>query len=124
MSHFSYIKTRLLNLEYLRKALDELNVEYQVIETKDLSEISHSNLVISQENGYDVYFKWDGSEYELVTDLSFWQQIWSIDTFITKVSQTYANQTILIESSKQGFEFIEKMKNIDGSTTLILERWK
>jgi|TARA_B100000809_G_scaffold132526_1_gene130316 hypothetical protein len=124
MSHFSYIKTRLLNLEYLRKALDELNVEYQVIETKDLNEISHSNLVISQENGYDVYFKWDGSEYELVTDLSFWQQIWSIDTFITKVSQTYANQTILIESSKQGFEFIEKMKNIDGSTTLILERWK
>jgi hypothetical protein len=101
-----------------------LNVEYQVIETKDLNEISHSNLVISQENGYDVYFKWDGSEYELVTDLSFWQQIWSIDTFITKVSQTYANQTILIESSKQGFEFIEKMKNIDGSTTLILERWK
>ena len=74
--------------------------------------------------GYDIGFNWNGSEYELVADLSFWQQQWSLETFIDRVSQAYASETILNESTKQGFQTVNEKTNIDGSVTLVLERWK
>ena len=41
-----------------------------------------------------------------------------------KLSQAYASETILIESNKQGFQPVKQSTNIDGSITLVLERWK
>ncbi len=127
MSHFSYIKTRILNLEYLKEALNQLGINFSSdnktltgYKTKALS----TDLLIPQRNGYDIGFNWNGQEYELVADLSFWQQKWSTETFIEKVSQAYATQTILKESNKQGFESIKQISNRDGSTTVVLERWK
>jgi|TARA_B110001450_G_C17516324_1_gene438629 hypothetical protein len=127
MSHFSYIKTRILNLEYLKEALNQLGINFSSdnktltgYKTKALS----TDLLIPQGNGYDIGFNWNGQEYELVADLSFWQQKWSTETFIEKVSQAYATQTILKESNKQGFESIKQISNRDGSMTVVLERWK
>ena len=127
MSHFSHIKTRIQNLEYLEKALIKLQVNCQKQQQEIVgykNETFKVNLSIPQPNGYDIGFNWNGSEYELVADLSFWQQQWSLETFIDKVSQAYASETILNESTKQGFQAINQKNNIDGSVTLVLERWK
>ena len=124
MSHFSYIKTRILSLDYLQKALEQLSIEYDTFESALQNSDNQSSLKIRQKNGYDIDFNWNGTEYELVTDLSFWEQKWSLTTFVGKISQAYANETIINESNKQGFEFIKKTENRDGSVTVVLERWK
>jgi len=41
-----------------------------------------------------------------------------------KLSQAYASETILNESNKQGFQPVKQSTNLDGSITLVLERWK
>jgi hypothetical protein len=119
MSHFTHMKTRFQNLFYLEKALNRLNITN---EKKNFTN-SDVNLVISQSNGYDIEFAWNGREYELVVDMSYWEQPYPIETFIDKVAQQYAGEVIIGESQKTGFQPIKYQQNADGSNTLILERW-
>ena len=121
MSHFTHIKTRFQNLLYLKKALNRLNISYKEQLNSLNSEVI--NLAISQSNGYDIEFAWNGEQYELVTDMSFWQQSSPIESFIDKIAQTYAGEVIISESQKTGFQAVKYQQNIDGSNTLILERW-
>ena len=126
MSHFTHMKTRFQNLFYLEKALNRLNIVYKEQEntiTNLNPENSNINLVISQANGYDIKFDWNGQEYELVVDMSFWDQPYPIESFIDKVAQQYAGEVIIGESQKTGFQPIKYQQNADGSNTLILERW-
>ena len=126
MSHFTHMKTRFQNLFYLEKALNRLNIVYNEKEltTSDLDVISSNvNLVIPQTNGYDIEFAWNGQEYELVVDMSFWKQPYPVESFIDKISQQYAGEVIIGESQKIGFQPIKYQENSDGSNTLILERW-
>lgn len=126
MSHFTNIKTRFQNLFYLEKALNKLNIvhkEKEEIISNSNSEAYTKNLVIPQLNGYDIGFVYNGKEYELVVDLSFWEQACPIESFIDKIAQQYAGEVIIGESQKIGFESIKYHKNTDGSNTLVLERW-
>ena len=126
MSHFTHMKTRFQNLFYLEKALNRLNIVHKEQEKNinDLNSKSHNvNLVIPQSNGYNIEFAWNGQEYELVVDMSFWEQPYPIESFIDKVSQQYAGEVIIGESQKTGFQPIKYQQNSDGSNTLILERW-
>jgi len=124
MSHFTHIKTRFQNLFYLEKALNKLNIDYK--KQKKSIEDSKSyttNLVISQSNGYDIEFVWNSQEYELVADISFWEQSSPIESFIDTISQQYAGEVIIGESQKIGFQPVQYQQNSDGSNTLVLERW-
>jgi len=123
MSHFTHMKTRFQNLFYLEKALNRLNIFYNQEETRINSESYNINLVIPQSNGYDIEFAWNGQEYELVVDMSFWKQPYPVETFIDKIAQQYAGEVIIGESQKMGFQPIRYQQNTDGSNTLILERW-
>ena len=120
MSHFTHIKTRFQNLFYLEKALNRLNISH----TEQVKTIKNNkSLVIPQSNGYDVEFCWNGQEYELVADIHFWKQSYSIKTFIDKIGQQYAGEVVIGESQKIGFQPIKYQQNGDGSNTLVLERW-
>jgi hypothetical protein len=126
MSHFTHIKTRFQNLFYLEKALSRLNIVHNEKEktgTQSTSNQYNVNLVIPQSNGYDIEFAWNGQEYELVVDMSFWEQPYPIESFIDKVAQQYAGEVIIGESQKIGFQPIKYQQNDDGSNTLVLERW-
>jgi len=121
MSHFTHLKTSFRNLAYLEKALNRLNIQYKEQATN--SELSTQNLRIPQSNGYDIEFAWNGQVYELVVDVSFWEQPYPIESFIDKVSKQYAGEVILGESHKMGFQPIKYQQNVDGSNTVVLERW-
>jgi len=124
MSHFTHIKTRFQNLFYLKKALSRLNIAYKKQENIKTEPNSYNeNLVIPQSNNYDIEFSWNGQEYELVIDMSFWEQPYPIESFIDKVAQQYAGEVIIGESQKIGFQPVKYNENLDGSNTLILERW-
>lgn len=121
MSHFTTMKTSFQNLAYLEAALNKLEINHQKQVLENNSNVS--NLVINQSNGYDIEFAWNGTEYELVVDMSFWEQSCPVESFIDKVSQQYAGEVIVGESQKLGFQPIKYQQNQDGSNTVVLERW-
>ena len=123
MSHFTHMKTSFQNLFYLEKALNRLNIEHKQQEKSVHDSKSHVNLVIPQSNGYDIEFCWNGQEYELVVDMSFWQQPYPIESFIDKIAQQYAGEVVIGESQKIGFQPVKYQQNSDGSNVLVLERW-
>ena len=121
MSHFTNMKTSFQNLTYLEKALNKLEILHQ--KQKNTMQLEKSNLVINQSNGYDIEFAWNGQEYELVVDMSFWEQPYPVESFIDKVAQQYAGEVIIGESQKLGFQPVKYQQNNDGSNTVVLERW-
>jgi hypothetical protein len=126
MSHFSKIKTQIRKVEFLSAALDDLGVSWkggphQVRGYQ--GETRTADLVIAQENGYDVGFSHNGQEYELVTDLEFWQQNWSVDRFLNKVTQRYAYHAVKESAAQQGFQVAEEHNQQDGSVRLVVQRW-
>ena len=126
MSHFSQIKTQIRNLDSLKSALSDLGMDWKSgpSEVRGYQGLTHNaDVVIEQQNGYDIGFAWNGQEYALVTDLQFWQQNGSVDRFIKQVTQRYAYHTILHEGGRQGFQVAEQQRNDDGSIRLVLQRW-
>jgi len=126
MSHFTNLKTSFKNLLHLENALKKLEIPYKrekkLIERNN-SKIYNVNLVIPQSNNYDITFNWNGEEYELVLDASFWIQPYPVESFINKLSQHYANDVIITESQKIGFQPIKSKQHVDGSNTITLQRW-
>ena len=126
MSHFSNIKTKIRNLDSLKAALRDLNLDW-----KDGSgsvrgyrgQTHQAQVAIEQDNGYDFGFCWNGNEYELVADLQYWQQPLTVEGFLRQVTQRYAYHTIVEETAKQGFTIGEQAKNEDGSIRLVVQRW-
>ncbi len=126
MSHFSSIKTQIRNLDSLKVSLNNLGVDWKQGPSTVRGyqgKTAQAEVVIEQENNYDIGFSWNGTEYELVADLEYWQQPWTVDGFLKRVTQGYALDTVLSESSKQGFAVTEQQKNEDGSIRLVVQRW-
>ena len=126
MSHFTNLKTSFKNLLHLENALNKLEIPYKrerKVVDSDNSKLYNINLIIPQSNNYDITFNWNGEEYELVLDTSFWIQPYPVESFINKLSQHYANDVIITESQKIGFQPIKSKQHVDGSNTITLQRW-
>jgi len=126
MSHFTKIKTKLYNLETLKKSLSDLNIDWtvQTNNIRGYQNTTHeAELVIQQENKHDIGFKWNGVEYELVTDLMFWSQDISVDRFLNRINQRYAYNSIIGVSEKECFNFSQTETAEDGSIRLVLRRF-
>jgi hypothetical protein len=126
MSHFSTIQTSLRQREALEAALTRLNYPYRVgaqLVRGYRGQTHMAELVIPQENGYDIGFVWDGQQYNLVTDLQYWQQPLSVEGFLKQLHQQYAYEVVLAHSQKQGFQVSESQQLPDGSLRLVVQRW-
>lgn len=126
MSHFSNIKTKIRNLDSLKAALNNLDVDWKdgpAVVRGYQGQTHQADIVVEQNNDYDFGFSWNGSEYELVADLQYWQQPLTVDGFLRQVTQGYAYQTVVKETANQGFTITEQAKNRDGSIRLVVQRW-
>jgi hypothetical protein len=126
MSHFSQIKTQIRKLSSLQSALTDLDISWKSGPQPVRGyrgQTKTAEVTIEQDNGYDVGFSWNGSEYELVADLQYWQQPWSVERFLSRVTQRYAYHVVLDESANKGFQVAEQQQNEDGSIRLVLQRW-
>jgi len=126
MSHFSKIQTSLKDLDLLKKSLNDLSIYWEpelnkVRGYKD--QTTFANLVIKQDNNYDIGFSWNGFEYQLVADVQFWEQPWSIELFLDRVSQKYACNSIVQSTTDQGFQIVNQTIQEDGSIKLTLQKW-
>jgi hypothetical protein len=126
MSHFSNIKTQIRNLTSLQEALSDLGIDWKP-DSKEIrgyqGQTRTAQIAIAQDNQYDIGFSWNGNEYELVADLQYWQQPWSVEGFIKRVTQRYAYRTVVNETQKQGFQVAEQQDQKDGSIRLVVQRW-
>lgn len=126
MSHFSNIKTKIRNLDSLKSALQDLEIDWKNgpgIVRGYQGKTHQADLVVEQDNNYDFGFSWNGNEYELIADLQYWQQPLTVDGFLRQVSQRYAYHTVVNETSNQGFSITEQENNQDGSIRLVVQRW-
>lgn len=119
MSHFTNIQTSFQNLFYLEKALDKLEIpnfkNNQLIET--------NCLILPQGKNNNITFNWNGEAFALNVDSHYWNQKYSINHFLARVTQEYATETIIGESQKQNFKPVEIKEYDDGSRTISLQRW-
>ena len=127
MSHFSKIKTKLYDRNILKKSLSDLKLEWteQNQQIVGYQKQTHdAEIIVKQSNNYDIGFKWNGVEYELVTDLMFWAQPYSVDKFLNQINQRYAYNSIIGVSEKEGFQFTQTETSEDGSIRLVLRRFR
>ncbi len=128
MSHFSQIKTKIRNLDSLKVALTDLGTEWKAGPSPVRGyqgQTQLADVVIAQGNGYDIGFRRNAEtqDYELIADLQYWQQPLTVDGFLRKVTQRYAYNTVLAETSRQGFQLAEEQAQTDGSVRLVVQRW-
>jgi len=126
MSHFTKIKTKLYDRATIEKSLSDLNIEWE----SGLKQINGYNnqkheaeIIIRQKNNHDIGFKWNGTEYELVTDLMFWDQAHSVNKFLNSINQRYAFNLIAKVSEEQSFQYVEAKNQQDGSIKLLLRKF-
>lgn len=85
MSHFSCITTKFYNARVLKKSLSDLDITWVTSNKKAQdykTKMYELEIIIRQENKYDISFRWNGNEYELVTDLMFWSQDFQLLNFL------------------------------------------
>ncbi|NJO40209.1 MAG: DUF1257 domain-containing protein [Cyanobacteria bacterium CRU_2_1] len=126
MSHFSQIKTQIRDLASLQDALTDLGIDWKPGPQEIRGyrgQTRAAEVVIEQDNGYDIGFSRNDEQYELIADLQYWQQPLSVEGFINRVTQRYAFHTVMRETARQGFQLAEQQQNQDGSIRLVLQRW-
>ncbi len=126
MSHFTKITTKLYDRAILEKSLSDLNIEWEVGATKirGYNNQEHSaEIVVRQDNNHDIGFKWNGKEYELVADLMFWNQKYSVNKFLNQINQRYAFNLITKVSEAQSFQYVGAENQNDGSIKLLLRKF-
>ena len=90
MSHFTKIKTKLYDRVTIEKSLTDLNIEWTEGDEKIRgynNQQHEADIVIAQNNNHDIGFKWNNTEYELVADLMYWDQAYSVDKFLNQLHQ-------------------------------------
>ena len=127
MSHFTKIKTKLYDRATIERSLSDLNINWEA-STKPIKDYNKAeqtvDIVIHQNNNHDIGFKWNNSEYELVADLMFWDQVYSVDKFLNQIHQRYAFNLITKVSEEQSLQFVETENLEDGSIRLLLRKFK
>lgn len=125
MSHFTSIKTQIVEKEYLKRSLFDLghaysegNVQirgYQGNRTPVEIRVSTNN------SGYDIGFRKVGNAYEVVAD---WWGIHDInqEKFVQQVYQRYAYHAAKAKLEEQGFSLVSEEVQEGERIHLVLRR--
>ena len=125
MSHFTCIKTKIKEKDFLIKALNTLGYEAQenvLLENPDDHDHKQWNVEVAVTD--DVGFKrsQDGT-LELVAELDTWNLDVPVSRFIDKLTQQYAIENIKTQTVEKGYDVESEVKNLDGSVELVVTRW-
>jgi hypothetical protein len=123
MSHFTSIKVQIKNGELLRQSLVELG--YQV-ETDTMvrgyqGDRTTAEYVVRQSNGYDLGFRSQGEEFEMVAD--FWGARIDQKAFVNALTQKYAHKSLMATVQNQGFAIEQEEVLSDGTVRVVVGRW-
>ena len=123
MSHFTRLRTQIVEREFLLKALEDLGFSY---ETGDLKvrglagDSARAEIKIKVKLGREVGFRKAGNSYELVADA--WGLGSSLKDLTDKLTQRYAYHTAVAKLEAQGFSLVNEENAQDGQIHLTLRR--
>jgi len=120
MSHFSNLSTQIENINYLQKALENLQVVHKKKATINIgnshpSDTSNGNLVITDVCEIPISFQCKKDKYVLVVDNQFWKPSFSVELFLEKITQ---------QSEKSGYTLSRPVQTTNESTVINLQKWK
>ncbi len=125
MSHFTTVRTQLMVLQYILKALDDLGMRY---ETGDVEIRGYGGnrtrvevRIPTSNPGYDMGFRKQGENYELVAD---WWGIKDVkqDDFLQRLTQRYAYHVVKDQLEEQDFTLVEEEVHQDKTIHLTVRR--
>ena len=125
MSHFTTIKTQLAVLEYITRALDDLGMRY---ETGDVEIRGYAGnrtrveLKVPTANpGFDMGFRKQGDNYELVAD---WWGIKDVkqEDFLQRLTQRDAYHVVKDQLEEQDFTLVEEEVQRDRTIHITVRR--
>lgn len=126
MSHLTQIKTNIIDSSALTNALTSLNINWEYGPTKITSFYGKNqtvDILIKQKNNFNMGFIKQNEEYQLVGDLQYWDNDYTVESFLDQLKQQYAYQIIMRETEDKGFEKLqEKCEN--GTIKLVVQRWR
>jgi hypothetical protein len=125
MSHFTRIKTQIVEKKYLTRALQDLNYACEEGDVKIRGFGGQRTAVEikipTSNSGYDVGFRKSGDAYELIAD---WYGIRDINQkqFVQQVTQRYVYHATKEKLEEQGFTLVTEEVERDGRVHLTLRR--
>lgn len=125
MSHFTKVKTQMVEKEYLIRALQDMQYSFE----EGKVEIRGWNgrrtrveiKVPTRNRGYDIGFLKSGAAYEIVAD---WWGIRDMkrEQFAQQLHQRYAYHAARAKLERQGFSLVNEASEKDGRIHLVLRR--
>jgi Protein of unknown function (DUF1257) len=125
MSHFTRIKTQIVEKKYLTQALRDLNYAFEEGDVKIRGFGGNRTAVEIKiptgNSGYDIGFRKSGDAYEVVAD---WYGIRDTNQtqFVQKVAQRYVYLATKEKLEEQGFSLVTEEVERDGRVHLTLRR--
>jgi hypothetical protein len=129
MSHFTTVKTKLRDLQCLKKALEDLKYEYEEaeegVEVRGyLNQTETADISIKASKTYDIGVRATVDGYELFAD---W---WGVETtrgvteqeFVNQLTQRYAYHKVIKEVKVRGFS-IEDEEQEQDTIQLTVRKW-
>lgn len=112
MSHFSRIKTQMVEKEYLLQALKDSGYAYEVGENLKIRGYGWQKTPIAirvstKSGSYDIGFRKNGRSYECVAD---WWGIRGMNQqkFLQQITQRYAYHAARVRLEAQGFSLVSE----------------
>jgi len=128
MSHFSKVKTRINDLNTLRKTLANLgfSCDSQQKYISDVNKKTYNVDLVARNNtnSSSIGFYYDNDHYTIVADIDLWTTASSFNFFVEQLHQNYALNMILKKTNTEGFQKITQDSLIDGSIKLTVQRWR
>ena len=125
MSHFTNIKTKLKNKDFLIKALDTLGYSYA--ENVLLNNpVNHKHDQVQVEVAVTKYVGFkinDHGVFELITEADAWQEPFPIERFLQKITQAYAKCAVVETAQSKGFNVTTEQKDVDNTIEIVMEKW-
>lgn len=125
MSHFSRIKTQMVEKEYLKQALADLGYAFEEGDVKVRGWLGRRvpvEIKVRTSNpGYDIGFRKGDAAYECVAD---WYGVRGVSQhrFLEQVTQRYAYHAALARLKEQGFDLVNEEIQKNGQIHLVLRR--
>lgn len=124
MSHFSRIKTQIVEKPYLLHALDDLGFRYEEGKLQVggfLGQKTEAEIVIRLPLSNDIGLRLSAGSYEVVADWAGVNGLTQKD-FVERLAQRYAYHATKSQLEQQGFTLVEETVQNSGQIRLVLRR--
>ena len=128
MSTYTNILTQIMELLALKKALDDLKIEYgQAKKMRTCDGVIHNvDVIIKDKSGREIGLeKRKDNTYQFISDAKGLTptQLKEQKIFLNKIRQRYAYNKILSELKEQGYVIAEEEKVQNNTIRLVARKW-